>query len=623
MRVAEQLRELDDLWTVIWGFYYADKRGMDREGDFLVIGPAGGMLVLEVKNTLPRWFGATGRWEGEQDNPINQLIDEWSAVMGIVRDEKLPTWVAKALCIPGEEAPVEQDMVQGIKRSMLVLKNDLANWLPQVWLRIFGDKVRFPVTLRDREKILKRFGASADPAKARSFLDHTEELFQRQLAHRFQLLDQLRDNRQLLVLGGTGTGKTWHAIEQAFRYASCGKAVLLLVYNLALTTQLQRLVAMRKLESGSVTVTSWEELFLQLTSTSLHFREGNSDKEYHVAVEPEGGGYIVTYAYGRRGNPLTTGRKTQHIVCLAEANKIHDQLVRQKTAKGYQLAGDQAQQIVHARDAGEDTGIRCQLLNAVEEDQVTRLLTDGRYCLQEKHDGRRLMIRKVGDEITGINRRGLVVSIPTVIRDAVSAVPVDVFLDGEIVGETYHAFDLLEVKGHDIRQQAYLSRYAGLLTLISLESPALLWVSTSVHTDDKVATYEELRHIGSEGVVFKEIDAPFSPGRPNSGGSQLKFKFVESASFIVTGHNAKRSVTLGRLAEDGGGIVPAGKVTIPPNHRIPAVGQVCETRYLYAFRESGSIYQPVYLGERDDISSADCTTAQLKYKADQESAAAA
>ncbi|WP_193211161.1 nuclease-related domain-containing DEAD/DEAH box helicase [Luteolibacter marinus] len=264
IRVAEKLRELDDQWTVIWGYYYADKRGTEREGDFLVIGPAGGILVLEVKNTLPRWFSGTGRWEGETDNPVNQLMDEWSAVVGIVKAEGLPTWVAKALCIPGEVAPVDQEMVQGIRRSLLVLKNDLANWLPQVWLRIFGDKVRFSVLPKDREKILKRFGASADPAKARSFLDHTEELFQRQLTHRFQLLDQLRENRQLLVLGGTGTGKTWHAVEQAFRYASSGKAVLLLVYNLALTTQLRRLVGMRKLETGSIAVMGWEELFLQL-----------------------------------------------------------------------------------------------------------------------------------------------------------------------------------------------------------------------------------------------------------------------------------------------------------------------------------------------------------------------
>ncbi|MEO7101038.1 MAG: hypothetical protein ABI162_16905 [Luteolibacter sp.] len=37
-------------------------------------------------------------------------------------------------------------------------------------------------------------------------------------------------------------------------------------------------------------------------------------------------------------------------------------------------------------------------------------------------------------------------------------------------------------------------------------------------------------------------------------------------------------------------------------------------RYLYAFRESGSLYQPVYLGRRDDVPQTDCTTDQLKYK---------
>ncbi len=47
-----------------------------------------------------------------------------------------------------------------------------------------------------------------------------------------------------------------------------------------------------------------------------------------------------------------------------------------------------------------------------------------------------------------------------------------------------------------------------------------------------------------------------------------------------------------------------------------------ECRYLYAFRESGSIYQPVYLGPRDDIRAAECTTAQLKYKAEVMQAAA-
>ncbi|BDS05403.1 hypothetical protein NT6N_04430 [Oceaniferula spumae] len=357
------------------------------------------------------------------------------------------------------------------------------------------------------------------------------------------------------------------------------------------------------------------------TSTSLYFREGNSDKEYHVAIEPEGEGYHVTYVYGRRGNTLTTGSKTQNIVALAEATAIHDKLVRQKIAKGYHLADSPDHNpgvIAHAHDTGQDTGIRCQLLNPVDEDQASRLLTDKRYCLQEKHDGRRLMIRKIGDEITGINRRGHVVSVPTAIREAVGKLPVDALLDGEVVGDTYHVFDLLELKGHDIRQQGYIIRHAGLLALLPPGCDALLWVSTAIDSDDKVATYEELSHTNREGVVFKDIDAPFSPGRPNSGGSQLKYKFVETASFLVSGHNWARSVSLGLYGTGPQSqvLLPAGNVTIPPNCPVPQTGAVVEVRYLYAFRESGSIYQPVYLYERNDIPDTDCTTDQLKYKAE-------
>ena len=349
-----------------------------------------------------------------------------------------------------------------------------------------------------------------------------------------------------------------------------------------------------------------------ITSTSLYFREGNSDKEYHVAVEPEGEGYIVTYAYGRRGNTLTAGRKTQHIVSLAQANAIHDKLVRDKTAKGYQPAGEIQRPGQTAATDGQDSGIRCQLLNPIEQSEVSRLLLDSRHCLQEKHDGRRLMVRKQGNEITGINRRGLIVAIPDTIREAFEKIAFDILVDGEAIGDTLHAFDLLEVRGHCFRQRRYIDRFTALMVSIPINLPALCWISTATDPNDKVGIYEELRSTNCEGIVFKDMDAPYSPGRPNSGGPQLKFKFVETASFVVTGINTKRSVNLG--LHDGNKLANAGNVTIPPNHNIPAAGDVVEVRYLYAFRESGSVYQPVYLGSRDDIPASECTVDQLKYK---------
>src|ERR1700758_2464116 len=52
--VAKRLTLLSDGWVIRWGFYYDS----DREGDFLILGPTGGVLVLEVGQ---RWFLPAGR----------------------------------------------------------------------------------------------------------------------------------------------------------------------------------------------------------------------------------------------------------------------------------------------------------------------------------------------------------------------------------------------------------------------------------------------------------------------------------------------------------------------------------------------------------------------------------
>lgn len=265
IRVAEVLKELDDRWTIIWGYFYRDDHGNQREGDFLVLGPAGGILVLEVKNSIPRWFSDTGQWEGESASPVDQLMMEWASVRRLLKKTRSNVWAAKALCVPNEVASRDLSIYMGIPRALLVLRNDLEHWL-RTWLDLFGTKVSRPVLPPGRDEVLALFGASVRAESRRGFLDHTEQLFQRQLTSRFALLDQLRDNQQLLIRGGTGTGKTWYALEQAYRYAQKGEGqkVLLLVYNLALTSQFERLVAMRKLDRGQVIVCSWEALFQEL-----------------------------------------------------------------------------------------------------------------------------------------------------------------------------------------------------------------------------------------------------------------------------------------------------------------------------------------------------------------------
>ena len=78
--------------------------------------------------------------------------------------------------------------------------------------------------------------------------------------------------------------------------------------------------------------------------------------------------------------------------------------------------------------------------------------------------------------------------------------------------------------------------------------------------------------------------------------------------------NIQRSVEISLFK--GRNLVSCGNVTIPANQPIPPVGQVVEVRYLYAFQESGVLYQPVYLEPRTDVDAVECLASQLKFKAD-------
>jgi len=347
---------------------------------------------------------------------------------------------------------------------------------------------------------------------------------------------------------------------------------------------------------------------------TLYFRQGGSDKVYQTRIEPKDNGYLVNFAYGRRGTTLATGSKTPVAVDYGAAKAIYDKLLKEKMAKGY-TPGDDGTPYQHTAKQNATTGIHCQLLNPVEEHDVQRLIADPSYWMQEKWDGRRLLIRKQENTITGINRLGLAVALPQSLTDSMANCPVDVIIDGEAMGDSLCVFDALLIDDEEIGGLRYGERYLRLLNLFrSFEHPNIHIVETAFLTGHKIEMLNRLKAEGAEGVVFKHTDAPYIAGRPASGGSQLKFKFVETASFIVEKINAKRSVSLALLSN--GRLINAGNVTIPPNHEIPETGQVVECRYLYAFRESGCIYQPVYLGVREDITADECRTDQLKYKAE-------
>ena len=346
---------------------------------------------------------------------------------------------------------------------------------------------------------------------------------------------------------------------------------------------------------------------------SLSYQDQRSDKVYRVELVESGPGFVVNFAYGRRGSALTSGTKTSHPVAFHVAETIFDRLVAEKKAKGYR-EGDEVSSVTVA--SGESTGILPQLLNPATEEELEWLLDDPNFLMQEKLDGKRLLLRKEGVVVTGINRRGLECGLPeNVINDAQS-LEGDWLLDGELVGKVYHVFDLLEHEGSH-RRYPLKERLVVLLNLLAGgQTPWIRFVPPIQGQVMKRRFLENCRESGCEGIVLKRADAPYIPGRPSSGGDQWKFKFVATASVVVTNVNAKRSVQIGIV--EGDSLVPAGNVTIPVDKEVPGIGEIVEVRYLYAFPESGALFQPVYLGVRDDIELKDCSRAQLQFKRDLE-----
>ncbi len=329
-------------------------------------------------------------------------------------------------------------------------------------------------------------------------------------------------------------------------------------------------------------------------NTTLFFKEGSSDKVYQAMILSEADGYVVNFAYGRRGSALQGGTKTQAPVPLAKAEEIYTRLVAGKKAKGYKESLDGGE--TYTSVAPTDTGIRPQLLMSIEEIDLGHYMFQDGWWAQEKLDGRRRLVRKQNGVITAINRKGLAVAISSAILDRLREVPGDFILDGEDLGDSYIVFDRIEWP-----TLPYRDRLAS-LAAIGLDGPStgsghspVTVLFTARSALEKQALLERLQSQRAEGIIFKHRNGAYTVGRTDS---QVKLKFYATATVIVVRANAQRSVEIAVMNE--GKETPVGNVTIPVNQVVPSPGSLVEVRYLYAY-PGGSLYQPACLGQRDDV----------------------
>ena len=394
---------------------------------------------------------------------------------------------------------------------------------------------------------------------------------------------------------------------------------------------------------------------MTIQEASLWFQEGTSDKVYHLQlVHGYGGsnGYSVNFQYGRRGSALNEGTKISDAT-LQAAQKIYDKIRNEKLGKGYQeQSGATAPRMAPAAAApravptpsaqsssipkrlinwaeedlptGPEVSLARndiifipQLLNCIEEEDIETYLRDDKYAGQEKKDGRHQPFHKKAGEVIVTNKKGKSIGFPEALKNAIKT-DEDLLVDAEIIGDVFHAFDLLEANGKDLRSLGYLARYNYLKEMLfatnTFDSQVRL-VPLAVGYKAKKTLYARLKAEKREGMVFKLLDAPYTPGKAHEAMWKCKF-YAELSARVCKGREGKRSVGVELL--DGSVWKFMGHVTIPPNKEVPSVKSIVEIRYLYVDGPGGSLYQPFYKEPRDDVDPSECLMSQVKYKAKEE-----
>jgi bifunctional non-homologous end joining protein LigD len=375
----------------------------------------------------------------------------------------------------------------------------------------------------------------------------------------------------------------------------------------------------------------------------MYLKEGRSDKVYHIQLVLDSDGYTVNYQHGRRGNALQAGAKVKN-VDLPKAQKVFTTVVREKLAKGYNNIDEFQSSTLYDSSGIKESlpGRSPMLLNEVPEGySVQELFISSDWIMSQKIDGRRVQCYiDASGTFNATNRKGQIIDVPLNIKDEMSLLMQEylesdnnvidaqnikdcqILLDGELLDKHFMVFDILHYGMRDLRSITYIERMDILSSVFAQQlnakdnsvefSKFVCPIRTFDKGAGKAAMFKALHTAGMEGVVFRKASSTYEPGCPASAGDALKLKFYNELTAIVSVINDKHSVGL-TLLDESGGEVHVGNCTIPQNTPLPEIGSLVEVRYLYAY-PGGSLYQPNYEKQRDDLFRDAASMKQVKYK---------
>ena len=297
--VFAALTKLADPWrvfhSVAWQSLRNGKQG-DGEADFVLLHPAHGLIVIEVKGGSIRivdgdWV-TTGKAGGHRVDPVEQAVASKHALVAYLRGSipDLP-WLEAGHAVWFPDIRLSGDLSAAAPDELLLDRDDLGspaaavNEIVNRWNlhRRIDDDSLTAVTDRLAPTITVRHTLADDIA----------DIHARQVeltATQRRALDGLKRARRVLVYGGAGTGKTVLAAERARRLAADGFRVVLTCFNRPLGNALRRdFDGVANVTAGSFHVLAHE----WITAAGMSFPE---DPDPHWWDDPAGEAVLESFA---------------------------------------------------------------------------------------------------------------------------------------------------------------------------------------------------------------------------------------------------------------------------------------------------------------------------------------
>ena len=252
--VWEVLRDQLPDEAVLFHSLRLQERQHEYEADIVVLIPDAGWAVIEVKGGDVRRQG--GSWEQRQKgqwrpvDPVGQaqncrhVLQRYLARHGSQAEHSRAVHlVAIPSCDAGGrfEAP-------GFPRALLIDRQDLKEAFQKL-LRALDLHGQGSAPLSSHGSVeMTRLLTGPNLATTDMFAFHAEheERVRQMTQDQTRILDFLRKQHRVAVVGGAGSGKTWLALEQTRRLVKEGQSVALVCYSRGLARFLQRVTAQWK-----------------------------------------------------------------------------------------------------------------------------------------------------------------------------------------------------------------------------------------------------------------------------------------------------------------------------------------------------------------------------------------